>query len=199
MADVRSMLDQGATIGEISAHLDALAPEERWRQMKVLGRRYQAKLYDIAVDAPPFQLDHYVPDGLGDLVSVEHKGRNSLPIPGFRTFAKVFARQPGGGTVGYNEGISRYLFGPGYFTVVDTPDHWADRGPLVVDYYQVPKGKVPRRWPWLRPNWLGLQVFVYFQMRDFMRKVSEHVSIGAAYKGDNMKMGQYFVLVRQDR
>ncbi len=36
----------------------------------------------------------------------------------------------------------------------------------------------------MRPNSQGLQVFVYHRTRDFMRKVSEHVSIGRASTGE---------------
>ena len=57
---------------------------------------------------------------------------------------------------------------------------------------------MPEGWPRLRPNWLGIQLFVYFQTRDFMRRVSQHVTIGAAYKWDSMKMDQYFLLCRED-
>ena len=58
-------------------------------------------------------------------------------------------------------------------------------------------GAVPSDWPKVVPNTQGLQRFIYHGTRDFMRRVSQHVSIGAAYKGEK-KLDHYFVLVRQD-
>jgi hypothetical protein len=39
-------------------------------------------------------------------------------------------------------------------------------------------------------------MFVYNNTRDFMRRVSQHVSIGTAYKGDKA-LGAWFVLCRE--
>ena len=47
------------------------------------------------------------------------------------------------------------------------------------------------------PNSKGLQFLVYHKTRDFMRRVSEHISIGAAYKKEK-SLGQFFVLIRED-
>ena len=49
----------------------------------------------------------------------------------------------------------------------------------------------------MRPNSEGLQRFIYMGTRDFMRRVSEHVSIGAAYKGEK-PLDHYFTLCRED-
>ena len=68
---------------------------------------------------------------------------------------------------------------------------------MVVDYFMVPQGPVPEGWPKLRPNSRGLQMFVYNKMRDYMRRVSKHVSIGAAYRMEKRIMG-YFVLCREE-
>jgi hypothetical protein len=40
-------------------------------------------------------------------------------------------------------------------------------------------------------------MLVYQGTRDFMRRVSTHVSVGAAFKGES-QMGAYFTLCRQD-
>ena len=100
---------------------------------------------------------------------------------------------------GYNHAPSGKLVGPGYFVAVPTRGQpaWAERGPVVVDYFQVPDGPVPGEWPKVVPNSKGLQRFVYNGTRDFMRRVSAHVSIGAAHKGEK-SLDHYFVLVRQD-
>ena len=66
----------------------------------------------------------------------------------------------------------------------------------MVDYFQIPDGPVPEGWPRVIPNTRGLQTFVYHRTRDFMRKVSKHVTIGAAYKVER-PLDHYFVLCRQ--
>ena len=132
---------------------------------------------------------------------MRHFGRNTLPLPGaHKQFEKRFCRprSDGGRLFGYNEAPSRWIVGPGYFVAVPTAGHarWENRGPVVIDYYQVPEGPVPQRWPRIVPNSHGVQRFVYFRTRDFMRSVSQHVSIGAAYKEDK-KLDHYFVLCRE--
>ncbi len=123
-----------------------------------------------------------------------HDGRNTLPVaPALRRFQKRFCR-PGDGTAqrlfGYNEGPTRRFIGPGYFVAVP------DGGGVVIDYFQVPDGPVVPGWPRVRPNSYGLQRFVFHQTRDLLRRVSRHVSIGAAYKRDR-PLDHYFVLCRR--
>ena len=66
----------------------------------------------------------------------------------------------------------------------------------MVDYYQVPDGAVADGWPAVVANDWRLQRFVYHQTRDFMRRVSRHVSIGAAFKRER-PLDHYFVLCRK--
>jgi hypothetical protein len=42
---------------------------------------------------------------------------------------------------------------------------------------------------------VGLQTLVYHQTRDFMRRVSSHVTIGAAYKKERA-LNVHFILCR---
>jgi len=88
--------------------------------------------------------------------------------------------------------------GPGYFVAVPTASNpeWRSRGAIVVDYFQVPDGAVASGWPRVVPNTKGLQRFVYDRTRDFMRRVSKHVTIGAAFKVEKA-LDHYFVLVRE--
>ena len=51
--------------------------------------------------------------------------------------------------------------------------------------------------PDIVPNEARLGRFVYAGMKDYMRRVSEHVSIGRAYKGGK-PMNAWFVLCRED-
>ncbi len=70
------------------------------------------------------------------------------------------------------------------------------RGSWVVDYHRVPESAVPAGWPKVVPNWWGLQIFVYWGTRDFMRKVSDHVCVGKPWS----RFGALpfcFALVRQ--
>ena len=62
----------------------------------------------------------------------------------------------------------------------------------------MPDGPVAETWPAVVPNEQGLQRFVFAGTRDFLRKVVDGVSIGAAYKGERA-LDHYFVLVRDDR
>lgn len=67
---------------------------------------------------------------------------------------------------------------------------------MVVDYFQVPDGAVADGWPRVVANDWRLRRFVYDQTRDFMRRVSRHVSIGAAFKRER-PLDHYFVLCRR--
>ena len=67
----------------------------------------------------------------------------------------------------------------------------------MVDYYQVPDAEVPEGWPAVKPNEAGLQRFVYKETRDYMRRVSSHVSVGKAFKYDKTPIG-YFILCRSE-
>jgi hypothetical protein len=191
--------DSSTDIHTIAAHLEALSEPERVAALDALGRRDQRALFDRAADSAPITMDHFIA-GADPLVPVIHQGRNTLPLPGkHRRFQKRFCR-PGSATdrlFGYNEAPSRGLIGPGYFVAILTAGRpeWEERGAVVVDYFQVPDAAVCPQWPPVVPNTAGLQRFVYHGTRDFMRRVSDSVSIGAAYKGER-SLDHYFTLCR---
>jgi hypothetical protein len=194
------LVSRGATrIDEIAAYLDGLSPDHRRHEVRQLGGAEQARLYELAAGGPPITLEHFVPAATRSLTEVIHDGKNTLPA--FQTFQKRFCRpaRGDGRLFGYNEGVTRALLGPGYFVAHPTAGNaeWERRGAVVVDYYLVPDDDVAPGWPRVVPNDHGLQVLVYHQTRDFMRRVSAHVSIGAAYKGEK-KLGAYFALCRHD-
>ncbi len=197
------ILDEAAGVEVLAAYLDGLPTAERLAQTQALDRDLQRRLYVKASGAAPLDLKHFVPAGEGELRAVRHRGRNTLPLPGrHKRFSKMFCR-PDDGTprlFGYNDAPSRSLIGPGYFVAVMTVGHprWVDRGGVVIDYFQVPDGRVCPDWPRVVPNRRGLQRFVYDGTRDYMRRVSEHVSIGAAFRGEQA-LDHYFVLCREDR
>ena len=188
-------------IAEIARYLDGLDDAVRVAEATSLSRAAQRMLYEKAAAAAPIDLAHFVREA-GERVEVVHEGLNTLPVPRpLRRFQKRFCR-PGGDPgparlFGYNEGPTRRIVGPGYFVAVPTRGRpsWEARGAIVIDYYQVPDAPVADGWPEVVPNSRGLQRFVYHQTRDFMRRVSEHVSIGAAFKRER-PLDHYFVLVR---
>ncbi|MHB8876258.1 MAG: hypothetical protein ACYC8T_21410 [Myxococcaceae bacterium] len=196
---LKSLISDGAVgIATITEYLDTLSYPARLAETRSLERGDQARLYEKAAGSPPITLEHFVPADRNPAAPVVHQGKNSLPV--FSTFQKIFARPDDGSArlFGYNEGFTRPVIGPGYFvahTTAGNPE-WESRGAVVVDYFQVPDRPVPHGWPRVVPNSVGPQVLVFFHTRDFMRRVSRDVSIGAAYKNER-KMGAYFVLCRE--
>ncbi|MGH0033599.1 MAG: hypothetical protein ACQGVK_01085 [Myxococcota bacterium] len=190
------LLREGAKIQDIAHHLDLLDPESRVREMVSLPAGDQARLYEISADSPAITRSDLVPDGTAPRQPVIHDGINSQPL--FRRFQKrVCLPEDGSPRVfGYNEAAVGRLIGPGFFVAHDT-EPGDERGAVVVDYYLVPDGPVAAGWPPVVPNSKGLQRFVYDKTRDYMRRVSEHVSIGKAVRLEKRTMG-YFLLCRRD-
>jgi len=191
-----------ASIATIAEYLDGLSHEDRLKQLYKLSRKQQRSLFEIAADSAVLTPADFVGEDVADCVEVIHEGWNSLPVPAaHRRFQKRFARPQDRGDelFGFNQAPSSRFVGPGYFVLRTTegrPD-WESRGTQVVDYFQVPDGAVPSHWPKVVPNKKGIQRFIYDGTRDFMRKVSTHVTIGAAYKGEK-PLNQWFVLCRVD-
>jgi hypothetical protein len=192
--------DPATSIDAIARHLDGLAADARRTELDRLDRARQRTLYEKAAHAAPLDLTFFVGDA-HPRSEVIHDGVNTLPLPSLlRRFQKRFCLPEHGAErlFGYNEGPTRKLIGPGYFVAISTAGQaqWHARGAVVVDYFQVPDGPVASGWPRVVANDSGLQRFVYHQTRDFMRRVSRHVSIGAAYKREQ-PLGHYFVLCRR--
>lgn len=194
--------DSRVPIEELAEWLDAVTDRQRVDAVFSLDRGGQRRLFRLAATAPAIGLEHFVPEEIADRRPVHHRGRNSLPLPKkHKLFEKRFCRpsRARDRLFGYNEAASRRLIGPGYFIALDTASDptWGTRGAVVVDYFRVPDEAVVEGWPPVVPNRRGLQFFVYNGTRDFMRRVSRHVSIGAAYKGEKA-LDHYFVLVREE-
>jgi hypothetical protein len=192
--------DEHTGIDAIGAYLDGLDADTRAREVGALGRARQRLLWEKAAHAAPLGLGDFVGDARAR-AEVIHDGVNTLPLPPpLRRFQKRFCRPDRGDArlFGYNEGPTRRWIGPGYFVAIPTAGrpHWTARGAIVIDYFQVPDGEVADTWPRVRDNGSGLQRFVYDRTRDFMRRVSRHVSIGAAYKRER-PLDHYFVLCRR--
>lgn len=194
--------DPNITLEAVQEHLNSLDFETRLAQCMKLGKKQQKRLFEIAA-TPPCTLDDLVGPDVPPATEVIFEGKNTLPI--FTRFQKRFCRPKDGSAVlyGYNEGFTRKLIGPGYFVahMTDVPPsepHWPARAASVVNYFMVPPSNddVVPGWPKVVPNSRGLQMFVYKGTRDFMRKITDDVSIGEAYKGDN-SINNFFVLVRR--
>lgn len=180
---------------DVARVLDDMTHAERVRAIRAAGRAEQRRLYEAVAGFRALRLTDAVPASVGPMAEVRHYGKNTLPA--FTHFEKRFCRpqdaDPESPSVlwGYNEGSMRWVTGPGYFVL--RPD--AERGELLVDYYQVPPAH-PASWPEIRPNDRGLSQFVYGFMIDTVRGVSQHVTIGsAARKGKDM--GSWFILCRE--
>jgi len=200
MRTAELIADPATDIAAIARHLDGLDARTRAGEVLGLDRATQRTLYEKAAAAAPIDLAHFVGDA-GPGVEVIHDGRNTLPLPGpLRGFQKRFCRPVDGSArlFGYNEGPTRRVVGPGYFVAVPTAGRpaWQARGAIVVDYFQIPDGPVAAGWPRVVANDWRLQRLVYHHTRDFMRRVSAHVSIGAAFK-EERPLDHYFVLCRQ--
>ncbi len=166
--------------------------EERVAAIRTIGGGDQAKIWAAATGRST-SLEDIVPSSLEPATEVIHAGKNSLPV--FSNFEKRFCRVDGRDDVlyGYNEGVTRSVIGPGCFVA----RLFEDRDEVGVDYYQVPPddAALPDGWPRPVPNEKGLQVLVYSKMIDYLRKVSDHVTIGRAVK-KGKETGNYFLLCR---
>lgn len=193
------LADRTTTISDLEAFFDGLDHAGRMEALSRTSKSQQRRMWEIAADAPPITFEHFVPANVPDTTEVIHHGRNTLPALNF--FQKRFARASDGSprVFGYNHASTMGLIGPGYFVAHPTEGNptWEERGAWVVDYFEVPDGPVPAHWPKVKKNSQGLQFFVYNKTRDFMRRVSAHVSIGMAFKVEK-SLNNWFTLCRED-
>ncbi len=177
-------------IDAFGAWLDTATPESRLAGVRSLGKSEQRRLFEAAAASSSLGFDFMVPPGAGPLSEVIHEGKNTLPV--FTTFQKRFARLPDRPDVlvGYNEGVTRSLVGPGYF------EAYVQGNEIAIDYTRTPTQKVTS-WPTIRPTTSGISLFVYAHMIDYIRRVSSHVTIGRAVR-KGKETDNYFLLCRQD-
>ncbi len=183
----------------IAEVLDGLGHPGRLATIRAWTHDHQQRLYEAAKDFKPLTLTHFVPDDVAPMTEVIHWGKNSLPA--FTHFQKRFCKPKDDDKTlfGYNdnhEGKHQFATGPGYF-VVHAPERTeAEAGEVDIDYLKLPPAK-PDAWPEIKPNEAGISRFIYAGMIDVMRGISNHVSIGRAFKGGKF-MDAYFVLCRED-
>lgn len=192
---LKDLIRSRASIEDIESTLDGLDHDARLAAIRELGGKEQKALFELA-SGRGCSLEDFVPGTRQPMEEVIHWGKNSLPL--FTAFQKRFARpersSQGPIAYGYNEGATRGLVGPGYFIAREKP-HESGVPTVVIDYYSIPDEK-PVSWPDIRPNSAGLSRFVYFQMEDWMWRVSKHVTIGRARRSGKWSEN-YFVLTRE--
>ena len=174
---------------------NAASPEHRLTAVRSFKPRQQRRLFDAAAGRPVTTTD-IVADGTPPLTEVIHEGQNTLPA--FRSFQKRFClpseeHRPTDRRVlwGYNHQTFSGITGPGYFVAYDDPEN----AEVVIDYRELPPER-PEQWPPILTNSARLGRFVYAGMVDRLRRVSDHVTIGRAYK--KKPMNAFFTLVRTD-
>jgi len=201
--DLNVYLEPTINLERLEKVLDELGHSGRVATARGWDGKTLARLYEAAKGHHPLTLEHFVPASIGPLTEVIHHGKNSLPV--FTHFQKRFARPPvteGAAESppkelwGFNRQSNEPFTGPGYFVV---HAEWAEGqvpGEVAIDYRKVPPGKVAS-WPEILPNSARLGRFVYAGMVDVMRGISNHVSIGRAWKQGKW-MDAWFALVRED-
>ncbi len=182
------------SITQLAEHLDCMNHQERLSWMKEQNLVDQMRLWDLAAGCGA-TLDHLVPKEFPLGMEVVHEGKNTLPV--ISAFEKRFVRDIDKPSIihGSNEGVTRFAIGPGYFVA----EYDETRAEVGINYYRVPPAStaLPSGWPVIKTNEEGLQKYVFSSMVDYLRKLSNHVSIGRAYKA-NKQTPNYFILVRRE-
>jgi len=175
----------------LEALLDESSHQERVEATRRFSRKMQRRLFDQA-EGRPVTLDQLVPTE-ETYKPVHHWGKNTIFPVAVDHFQKRFAKVPGRPDIlyGYNENWYRFATSPGYYVAYEDDE----TGEVVVDYTRLPEGR-PDEWPKILPNWFGLGPLIFVGMKDRLRRVSDHVTIGRAYK--RKPMSAWFVLVRED-
>lgn len=203
---LKELVLEGASRETIADYLNGLNHAQRLEQVYQQTGALQEKLYDLCEGAVCTLDTDFVPADVADTTEVTHWGINSLAL--FRKFQKPMARidsADGKKVVGFNRQVMSKITGPGYFTAKD--HDWEGSQRVVVDYLDVPfdaesvrasidRGNLPNDWPKILPQDAKLSRFIYFQTRDWMWKVSDHVTIGKAKKLDNW-LNNWFILCRE--
>ncbi|MDP2304471.1 MAG: hypothetical protein Q8P18_00420 [Pseudomonadota bacterium] len=172
------------SLAPITAALDAHGHDERVNWMRGLGKKEQVALWKLADGRLVTTAELHGPEG----EIVIHEGQNSLPL--FSTFQKRVVKR-GGVVQGYNHQSMGWLVGPGHFLVGEAD---APHGGAHFSYLSV-AASAPPEFPALQPNDTGLSTLVFAHMIDYLRRVSPHVIIGAAYK-KGKATNDYFMLIR---
>jgi hypothetical protein len=180
------LVKKRAPAAEIAAHLDALAPAARVEECMGLPGNLQSTLFELARGHSALDVEAFVGT---PCVTAIYELKNNLPV--FNISQKRFYRPEEGEIVGYNHttGLAATFAGPGYFFAVN-----GDDGELVFDYTRLPTLQ-PDGWPEIRPNTGLIPGMTYGNMLDYVRQVSAHTVIGAAFRHGKSR-NAFFLLTR---
>jgi hypothetical protein len=194
MENWNKLIKRTGRVEEIGARLDALSHRDRLAAVRSMRPPTHSRLWEMA-DGTVLTLEDIVPKEVPPLTEVIHYGKNSAPA--FSHFQKRFCRPSPGSNedllFGYNEQPFRFVVGPGYFVVRETPH--SHKGPVVFDYYSSPTEKVGS-WPEIASTDYGIPAITYGYMNDYVRRVSSHVTIGRVWKF-HKRADIYFILCRE--
>ena len=176
----------------IADHLNGLSVEQQVAEVRALSIKNVHRCWAMAEPGESIDLGDLVPPGTPEGTPVHHLGINTLPASRF--FEKRFAQAPGieGELWGYNHQPLAWLTGPGSFVVHAAGSDGEDA--LFIDYRSFPSGEISG-WPKAKSNDRGIAKLVYGGMQDFMRKVSDRVSVGRAFVAGKDRKAS-FMLVR---
>lgn len=193
--DVSVLLEPTIDLKRLAEVLDGLGHEGRIHTTCTWNKAKQAAIFEAAKGFKAIDTEYLVPSSVGALVTVSHYGHNSLPSPLSR-FIKHMCRVEAGAEelAGYNEQSMAPLTGPGYFTVHNGDGEHV--GEAVIDYGRIPKSK-PDGWPEIVGNDGLISGIVNGGMIDYVRGISTHVAIGAAFKNGKTR-NEFFTIVRKD-
>ena len=177
-------------VDKLSDLLDELDHSSRLAALRSLSARHLRHIYEAVEGHRSIGVDFLVPSSRGAMDPVRHFGKNSLPA--FSIFEKRFLRPEKGARElwGYNHQSMSPITGPGYFVAYDSPR----QGEGYIDYTRLPP-RAPEFWPAMASNTTGLSRFVYGHMVDRLRGLSQHVSIGRAWR-HGKEQNAWFVLCR---
>lgn len=180
------LVKKRAPAADIAAHLDALGAAQRVEECLALPGKLESVLFDLVKGQGTLDIDTFVG---ATSTTVIYELKNNLPV--FNVSQKRFYKPEEGEVVGYNHttGLAATFAGPGYFFAND-----GDDGELVFDYTRLPTLQ-PEGWPEIRPNTGLIPGMTYGNMLDYVRRVSAHTVIGAAYRGGKPR-NAWFLLTR---
>lgn len=194
---LRALLN-GATASAIASLLVDMTPEVRVRSVAGVKGSHIGVLFDRVVDRGQTRLCDIVPASTHSGTTVVYSGRNSMPL--FSRFEKRFTRTADGLVFGYNFQpfpLVGAVTGPGYFVVDESESDKSkqrEKGELLFDYTKEPPFEPPG-WPEYRANTLLGSRFVFGEMIDRVRSVSEGVFVGSAFR-KGVSANVFFTLAR---
>lgn len=192
--ELQKFVEPNVNVERLVELLEGMGHEGRYHTVRTWSAKDLERIFEAVKGHKALGLDDIVPAS-EPLVGVMHDLHNALPFMS-PPLGKCFARIPDDPDhlVGYNVQPWARFAGPGYFTAYKGEGE--HEGELVVDYTKLPSVKAAG-WPAIRKNEGLIPGIVYGGMTDYVRGISTHVSIGAAFIGTRPRKA-WFAMVRRD-